>query len=326
MSKQKPHLLTGLPRKGYTMTTAALIVAAGMSSRMGDFKPMLNIGSISIAQRVVATFQQAGVEKIVMVTGYNANVLERHLAGNGVVFLRNENYAATHMFDSVCIGLSYLKGKCDRLLFTPVDIPLFTAASVQALLASPAQLACPVCDGETGHPILISAGLIDALLADSGEGGLKGALARIGADMAEVEVYDRGILHDADTPADYQALLEYHNQQLIRPLVQVSLAREKTFFDARTAMLLRLVEETSSVRKACQRMQISYSSGWNTIRALESQLNYPLLRRSQGGAGGGRSSLTEDGRRFLERYEAYAAAVRDAAVQLYGDYFEDMGQ
>ena len=51
------------------MTTAALIVAAGMSSRMGDFKPLLNIGSISIAQRVVATFQQAGVEKIVMVTG-----------------------------------------------------------------------------------------------------------------------------------------------------------------------------------------------------------------------------------------------------------------
>ena len=75
------------------MTTAALIVAAGMSSRMGDFKPLLNIGSISIAQRVVATFQQAGVEKIVMVTGYNAVMLERHLAGNGVVFLRNENPA-----------------------------------------------------------------------------------------------------------------------------------------------------------------------------------------------------------------------------------------
>ena len=40
------------------MTNAALIVAAGMSSRMGDFKPMLNIGSISIAQRVVATLRR----------------------------------------------------------------------------------------------------------------------------------------------------------------------------------------------------------------------------------------------------------------------------
>ena len=44
------------------MTTAALITAAGMSSRMGDFKPMLNVGSISIAQRVVATFQQEGAK------------------------------------------------------------------------------------------------------------------------------------------------------------------------------------------------------------------------------------------------------------------------
>ena len=120
------------------MTNAALIVAAGMSSRMGDFKPMLNIGSISIAQRVVATFQQAGVEKIVMITGFNATLLERHLSGNGIVFLRNEEYERTQMFDSVCIGLRYLRGKCDRVLFTPVDIPLFTAATVRALLRADA--------------------------------------------------------------------------------------------------------------------------------------------------------------------------------------------
>ena len=91
------------------MKTGALIVAAGMSSRMGDFKPMLNIGSISIAQRVVATFQQAGVDKIVMVTGYQAAMLEHHLAGNGIVFLRNDAYETTQMFDSACIGLRYLQ-------------------------------------------------------------------------------------------------------------------------------------------------------------------------------------------------------------------------
>ena len=138
------------------MTSAALIVAAGMSSRMGDFKPLLNIGSISIAQRVVATFQQAGVEKIVMITGYNAVLLERHLSGNGIVFLRNEEYRTTQMFDSVRIGLRYLKDKCDRLLFTPVDIPLFTAATVRMLLETDAELACPAVGAETGHPILIA--------------------------------------------------------------------------------------------------------------------------------------------------------------------------
>ena len=48
------------------MEIGALIVAAGMSKRMGEFKPMLSIGSISVAQRVVATLSQAGVSKIVI--------------------------------------------------------------------------------------------------------------------------------------------------------------------------------------------------------------------------------------------------------------------
>ena len=303
------------------MTTAALIVAAGMSSRMGDFKPLLNIGSISIAQRVVATFQQAGVEKIVMVTGYNAVMLERHLAGNGVVFLRNEKYETTQMFDSVCIGLSYLRDKCGRVLFTPGDIPLFTADTVRRLLETDAPLACPAVDGETGHPTLIGASLFDRILSDSGDQGLRGALNRCGAELTLIPVEDRGILHDADTPEDYKALLRYHNEQLARPVLNVELARERVFFDTRTAMLLRLIDETRSVRQACQRIQMSYSSGWNVIRTLEGQLNRTLILRSQGGAGGGKSSLTDDGKLLLERYDAYVDALREKAGELFESYF-----
>ncbi len=305
------------------MSTGAVIVAAGMSSRMGDFKPMLSIGSISIAQRVVATLQQSGVERIVMVTGFNATALERHLANNGIVFLRNENYATTHMFDSACIGLAYLRDKCDRVLFTPVDIPLFTAATVRKLLESDALLAVPVCEGVTGHPTLISCELIDAILADPGENGLKGALQRCGAELVKIPVADRGILHDADTPEDYKALLRFHNEQLVRPVVSVALSREKPFFDGRIAMLLGLVEETGSVRQACQRMQMSYSSGWNVIRTLESQVEEPLIVRSQGGATARRSQLTEYGKKLLERYENYSSAVRESAEKLFDDCFRD---
>ena len=225
------------------METGAVVVAAGMSSRMGDFKPMLSIGSISIAQRVVATLKQAGAARVVVVTGYNAEELERHLAGSGVVFLRNEAYRTTHMFDSALIGLRYLRDKCRQVLFTPVDIPLFTSATVEALLSSGAELACPVCGGSRGHPILMSAGVIDRILTDSGEGGLQGALERCGVPMTFVEVPDPGILHDADTPEDYRELLRLHNSQLARPVVQVAICREKRFLDPRVAMLLALTEE-----------------------------------------------------------------------------------
>lgn len=306
------------------METGAVVVAAGMSSRMGDFKPMLSIGSISVAQRVVATLKQAGAARVVVVTGYNAEELERHLASSGVVFLRNENYRTTHMFDSALIGLRYLRDKCRQVLFTPVDIPLFTAATVDALLESGAELACPVCGGSPGHPILMSSSVIDRVLEDSGESGLSGALSRCGVPMTMVEVDDAGILHDADTPEDYRELLRMHNSQLTRPVVQVSICREKRFLDSRVAMLLTLTDETQSVRAACQRMQLSYSSGWNAINLLESELGYPVVARSQGGQHGGRSSLTGKGRELLRAYEAYTLRMRAMADELFAQYFPDL--
>ena len=306
------------------MDTGAVVVAAGMSSRMGDFKPMLSIGSISVAQRVVATLKQAGAARVVVVTGYNAEELERHLASSGVVFLRNENYRTTHMFDSALIGLRYLRDKCRQVLFTPVDIPLFTAATVDALLTSGAELACPVCGGPRGHPILMSANVIDRVLEDSGESGLDGALSRCGVPMTLVEVDDPGILHDADTPEDYRELLRMHNSQLTRPVVQVSICREKRFLDPRVAMLLTLTDETQSVRAACQRMQLSYSSGWNAINLLEAELGYPVVARTQGGQRGGRSSLTEKGRALLRAYEAYTLRLRAMADELFVQYFPDL--
>lgn len=303
------------------MQPGALIAAAGMSSRMGEFKPMLNIGSISIAQRIIATFQKAGVNKIVMVTGYNAQALEKHLSNNGIIFLRNENYETTQMFDSVKIGLEYLGDKCDRILFTPVDIPLFTSETVEKLLSVDAGLACPVCGGETGHPIMISSSLAGPILADSGEGGLRGAMLRCGAKLVEVPVNDKGILHDADTPEDYDSLLKFHNDQLVRQIVNVSLAREKVFFDSRTAMLLRLVDETGSVSAACKRMQVSYSGGWNIIRTLETQVSFPIIESVQGGQNGGQSLLTDKGRELLRVFDSFDAELETIVSDLYKKYF-----
>lgn len=306
------------------MKTGAVIVAAGMSSRMGDFKPMLNIGSISIAQRVVATLQQAGVTRIVVVTGFQADVLERHLNRQGVVFLRNEQYETTQMFDSAKIGLAYLKDKCDMILFTPVDIPLFTVSTVKALVRSGHMLACPECGGETGHPVMISSGLVEKILEDSGCQGLQGALGRLDVPMVHVPVDDPGILQDADTPEDFESLLQYHNKQLVRPVVSLALAREVPFFDEKMLMLLQLVEESSSVRAACQRMQISYTTGWNMIRTLESQLSSPLIIRSQGGAKGGKSLLTPEGERLIARYNEFLGELRAYADFLYKKYFDDV--
>ena len=305
------------------MRVGAVITAAGMSSRMGDFKPLLNIGSMSIVKRIVATLRQAGAENIVLVTGYNAEALERHLAGSGIVFLRNEDYEHSHMFDSAKIGLAYLVDKCDRILFTPVDIPLYTASTVSILLNSGAELACPTYNGQSGHPLLLSDYVARKILTDSGEDGMQGAITRCGVDMLEISVDDEGILHDADTPQDYKKLLEFHNKQLARPIVSVSIARENHFFDNKTAMLLSLIDETGSMIAACGRMQLSYSAGWNTVRNLENQMQKSIVSRTQGGSGGGNSRLTEDGRELLRRFTQYESWLREEATQQFQIFYED---
>ena len=59
------------------MRYGAVIVAAGMSTRMKQFKQLMKIGEMSLAERVIVNFRRAGVKDIVMVTGFNADQLEK---------------------------------------------------------------------------------------------------------------------------------------------------------------------------------------------------------------------------------------------------------
>ena len=256
-----------------------------------------------------------------MVTGYNADALERHLASNHVIFLRNEDYETTHMFDSVRIGLEYLKDKVDTVLFTPVDVPLFTAHTVTQMLSLGQPLVTPVCNGTPGHPILIRSSLIESILSNNGNTGLKGAVEHCGTPMYCLNVEDPGIIHDADTPEDYAELLRAHNQSLIRSEIQIQLAREKVFFDEQLYSLLTLIHETGSVRDACERMHISYSTSWNLIHTLESQLHEPLIIRSQGGVKGSHSELTPYGEEFLKRYARFSEETRTCSEAIFEKCF-----
>ncbi len=303
------------------MKTGALIVAAGKSSRMGDFKPMMQIGTISIAQRVIHNFRQAGINKIVMVTGYHSDILEHHLASNNIVFLKNEQYATTQMFDSVRIGLEYLQDKVDTVLFSPVDVPLFTAETVLNMLHLQKPLVTPYFEGKPGHPILICSDLIKPILDYSGNEGLRGAMEHCGEPMTCLNVQDPGTIHDADTPEDYAELLRIHNQSLIRSEIHISLTKEKPFFDEQMFSLLTMIKETHSVRDACERMHISYSTGWNRIRTLESQLQNPLLERKQGGSRGSSSQLTPYGEEIIRRYSLFSMKLRAQSDELFAECF-----
>ena len=93
--------------------TGAIILAAGKSDSIEELKPMMKLGKTTMIQKVIDTLRQAGVTPIVVVTGYQAEELERHIAHRGAVCVRNKKYETSQMFDSICLGLKRI-GKKDR--------------------------------------------------------------------------------------------------------------------------------------------------------------------------------------------------------------------
>jgi molybdenum cofactor cytidylyltransferase len=301
--------------------TGAVIVAAGMLSRMGDFKPMLQIGAISMVKRIIANFQRAAIFPIVVVTGFRGAELEKHIAKTGVICVRNEDFASSEMFDSAKLGFSYIVDKCDRTFFSPVDIPLFTLNTVMRLMESRASVVKPVCSGASGHPILLSCDILPALIAVESDKGLKKAIQDCCRRIETVDVSDEGVLQDADTPDDYKKLVDQHNRQLLRPSIEISLMRENKLFDAGGAHLLHMIEYTGTVKGACEKMQISYSKAWGMLSELEENLGFSLIERQPGGEYGGSSQLTSAGRELLNRYETFMEKVRRFADDCFKECF-----
>ncbi|MDR0468751.1 MAG: nucleotidyltransferase family protein [Peptococcaceae bacterium] len=189
------------------MNTGAIILAAGMSSRMGDFKPLLKIGPYTAIQRIITTLREAGVSPIVLVTGHQAERLESHVSGLDVVCVRNEEYESSQMLDSIKIGLRYLEKRCGQTLITPADVPLFAEETVRALVTLGADVAMPTYNGRNGHPMLVSVDMFPIIEAFDGERGMAGAIKAAGCPIKKIEVDDEGILLGMNTPDEYQRLL-----------------------------------------------------------------------------------------------------------------------
>ena len=189
-----------------------VITAAGMSTRMGTLKQTLPMGEKTIIEVVVGHFLNIGVDEIVVVAGYRSEEIHDALKGYPVTFVENKDYATTQMFDSVKIGLNYIKDYCDRFFLTPVDVPAFKQSTLITELSSDAPIVIPVSGGETGHPVLLHTSLIPGILDYAGEGGLEGALRSLPAERCYLDVDDQGALMDADTPKEYHEVRQYYDQ------------------------------------------------------------------------------------------------------------------
>jgi molybdate transport repressor ModE-like protein len=281
--------------------TGGLIAAASKKQAA----PLMQIGSIPIIKRIVLSFQQAGIFPIVIITGTNEFEVKNNLADYNVIFLRNDNFEAPPLFDSVKIGLEYLNDKCERVVFSPVNVPMFSPVTLKQLIDTEGDIVTPAYKSQGGHPIVISTKMIPEIFAYTGDNGLRGATAALESHRVWVDVNDEGILYSVHNVEQLEANLVRHNSALLHSFVSISLDKERTFFNSRTKLLLFLIDDTSSVKKACDLMALSLSKAWDMLNELEKELGYSVVERRHGGSHGGRTALTPEGLDFLNAYQQF---------------------
>jgi molybdenum cofactor cytidylyltransferase len=88
--------------------TAAIILAAGYSSRMGTLKPILKIGKQTILKGVISLFHESGIEDVIVIVGHRGNELVPEIVNCGARPVTNEHYERG-MFSSVQVGVKALR-------------------------------------------------------------------------------------------------------------------------------------------------------------------------------------------------------------------------
>lgn len=196
----------------------AVVLAAGYSSRMGEFKPLLPLGEVTVLERVVTLFHDAGISDVRVVTGHREADLKPRLERLGARAVANPDYR-DGMFSSVAAGVATVGAEVEAFFVLPVDVPLIRPETVRRLidayLNNRADVVYPRVLGQRGHPPLIAGHHAPEIAKWQGAGGLRAVLARWDAGALDVAVADEYILRDMDTPDDYRLLLERADRSAI---------------------------------------------------------------------------------------------------------------
>ena len=186
-------------------TSAALLLAAGLSTRMGRPKPLLPWDGRTLVEFQVAQLQEAGVGHIIVVTGHEAEAVAAVLHGSGARIVFNAAYEEGRA-GSVRAGALAVPPD-HTIVVLNVDQPrpaAITRELLAAHAAGGAAITVPVFAGRCGHPVVFATPLLPELRAvDEATQGLRAVRRAYAADLHEHPVADPRVLLDVNTPEAY---------------------------------------------------------------------------------------------------------------------------
>lgn len=187
---------------------SAVLLAAGLSSRMGRTKQLLVLGDKPVVRRCLDTLLDAGVRDIVVVIGLQGGDITETLRGAPVNILVND-IPNSDMAESMRIGLRGLSHKPTGVLVCLSDHPLVSTKTVSVLCnehrVDQEKIIVPVYNGRRGHPTLFPATIIQELFSGM---TLRDIIRSDPQRVRSVDVDDEGVVLDMDTEEDYRNMAE----------------------------------------------------------------------------------------------------------------------
>ena len=193
---------------------AAVILAAGQSRRMGPANKLLaNIGGKPMVVHVADAVQASQASPVTAVVGHQADRVRAALAGRDIMFVDNPDHA-DGISGSLTLGLRSLPRGVDGAIICLGDMPRVTAVQIDRLIAAfnPLEgraICVPTFNGKRGNPVLFARRFFENMESVSGDVGARHLIGEAPELVCEVEMEDRGVLLDIDTP---QALAKAERQ------------------------------------------------------------------------------------------------------------------
>jgi len=201
---------------------AAVLLAAGEGRRMGGVaKPLIRLQGIPLISRKLVALSGAGVDEVVIVTGYASGDVEQQVQSFPVTVVHNTLYAEGQE-GSVRLGLAALSGEFDAVFVMPSDQPLIAADDLIELIGAfkkraAGHVVVPFVNRQRGNPILLDeVALLEILTSETN----LACRHLINNNPEFVHVHETGNTHfitDLDTPSDLQALAERTGWRLEMP-------------------------------------------------------------------------------------------------------------
>ena len=199
-------------RTPHALTFSAVVLAAGLSSRMqGQHKLLLPVDGQPAVRRTVSALAAAGPEEIVVVTGFRGRAVMDALADMPVTFQSNPRYEEGQM-TSVAAGVAALRAPCSVVLVCLADQVLLETADyrelIDAFAAMPhGSILIPVFNGQRGNPVAFSASYAAEVISGHVNPGCRKLIAEHPDEVFIHEAaHDRFVI-DMDTPEDYAVIL-----------------------------------------------------------------------------------------------------------------------